>query len=102
MLQARPSGLAAIYDELAGLFLNMARYSNGSDREFWLQAWNGQPYIVERLSRPPIEIDHLLISLTGGLQPDNRSLRRSKAIVTVCTRVLFGWPREPAYQNTLE
>jgi hypothetical protein len=48
LLQARPSGLAVICDELAGLFLNMGRYSNGSDREFWLRAWNGQPHIVER------------------------------------------------------
>jgi Protein of unknown function (DUF3987) len=34
LLQARPSGLAVICDELAGLFLNMARYSNGSDENF--------------------------------------------------------------------
>ena len=28
LLQARPGGLAVICDELAGLFSNMARYSN--------------------------------------------------------------------------
>src|SRR5687767_4369990 len=33
LLQARPRGLSLIADELAGLFLNMGRYSNGSDRE---------------------------------------------------------------------
>jgi hypothetical protein len=36
-----------IGDELAGLFLNMSRYSNGSDREFWLEAWNGGCFTVE-------------------------------------------------------
>jgi hypothetical protein len=41
LLQARPSGLAAIYDELAGLFSNMGRYSNGSDREFWNRRGTG-------------------------------------------------------------
>lgn len=98
LLQARPSGLAAIYDELAGLFLNMARYSNGSDREFWLQAWNGQRYIVERLGRPPIEIDHLLVGLSGGLQPDKLAASFKGDCDGMYARVLFGWPKEPVYQ----
>jgi hypothetical protein len=33
-------------DELAGLFLNLSRYSGGTDKEFWLEAWN-----YRRLSR---------------------------------------------------
>ena len=98
LLQARPSGLAAIYDELAGLFLNMARYSNGSDREFWLQAWNGQRYVVERQGRPAIEIDHLLIGVTGGLQPDKLAASFKGDCDGMYARMLFGWPAEPAYQ----
>ena len=70
LLQARPRGLSLVADELAGLFLNMNRYSNGSDREFWLQAWNGGAYVVERQGRPPVELDHLLVGVTGGFQPD--------------------------------
>jgi Protein of unknown function (DUF3987)/Bifunctional DNA primase/polymerase, N-terminal len=41
LLQARPSGMLVIADELAGLFLNMSRYSSGQDNEFWL-AWISQ------------------------------------------------------------
>src|SRR5262249_51815975 len=48
LINARPRGMLMIVDELAGLFLNMARYSNGSDREFWLKSWNGKYHSVER------------------------------------------------------
>ena len=54
LLTARPRGMLLIGDELASLFLNMSRYSSGSDREFWLEAWNGGPFTVERMSREPI------------------------------------------------
>jgi hypothetical protein len=36
LISARPSGELLIVDELAALFLNLSRYSGGSDREFWL------------------------------------------------------------------
>jgi hypothetical protein len=52
LLQARPQGIVLICDELAGLFLNLARYSGGTDREFWLEAWNGKHYVVERMGAP--------------------------------------------------
>jgi hypothetical protein len=57
-------------DELAALFLNMSRYSGGQDNEFWLEAWNGNAYNVERMGRTPISVDHLLVGVVGGLQPD--------------------------------
>src|SRR5262249_18190292 len=53
LLQANPRGMLRLSDELSGLFLNMSRYSGGQDNEFWLEAWNGNPYLVERMSRPP-------------------------------------------------
>jgi hypothetical protein len=73
LLQANPRGLLRLQDELAGLFLNMSRYSGGQDNEFWLEAWNGGPYLVERMGRRPISIDHLLVGVVGGLQPDKVS-----------------------------
>jgi hypothetical protein len=70
LLQARPQGMLMLSDELAGLFLNMSRYSGGQDNEFWLEAWNGSAYAVERMGRPPISVDYLLVGVVGGLQPD--------------------------------
>ena len=115
LLQARPRGLALVADELAGLFLNMGRYSNGSDREFWLQAWNGRAFVVERQGRPPVELDHLLVGITGGFQPDKLVRCFSGDEDGMYARVLLGWPEdhfyrplcndsdeiEPEFQNTL-
>ena len=70
LLEARPRGIIYIADELARLFLNMQRYSNGSDREFWLEAWDGKSFVVERQNRPPITVPHLLVGVVGGFQPD--------------------------------
>ena len=71
LLAANPRGQLVIIDELSGLFLNMARYANGGqDNEFWLEARNGKSFICERIGRPPISVDHLLVGLVGGFQPD--------------------------------
>jgi hypothetical protein len=98
LLNARPRGMSVIIDELAGLFLNMGRYSNGSDREFWLEAWNGKHYTVERMGRPPLALENLLVGLVGGLQPDklNRSFEGDSD--GMYARVCFSWPSEPAYK----
>jgi hypothetical protein len=98
LLQARPYGLMIIADELAGLFLNMSRYSSGSDREFWLEAWNGKHYIVERMGRPPVAIDHLLVGITGGLQPDKLVRSFQGDDDGMYARILFSWPPEPQYR----
>jgi hypothetical protein len=98
LLQARPQGMMVINDELAGLFLNMGRYSNGSDREFWLEAWNGKHFIVERMGRPPVAIDHLLVGIAGGLQPDKLVRSFEGDDDGMYARVCFAWPPEPPYR----
>jgi hypothetical protein len=98
LLKARPVGMLLLADELAGLFLNMGRYSNGSDREFWLESWNGNPYIVERMGRPAVNLDNLLIGLVGGLQPDKLAKSFDGSADGMYARVLFAWPPEPVYR----
>jgi hypothetical protein len=99
LLQARPSGISVVCDELAGLFLNMGRYSGGSDREFWLKAWNGGDHIVERQGRPAVVLDHLLVSITGGLQPEKLAKSFAGDDDGMYARFLFAWPVEPEYQQ---
>ena len=99
LLQARPRGMLLMSDELASLFLNMGRYSNGSDKEFWLEAWNGHHYVVERMGRPPVMIDHLLIGMTGGFQPDKLARSFEGDSDGMHARVLFAWPEEPAFHS---
>jgi len=99
LLVARPSGLLLISDELASLFLNMTRYaSGGSDREFWIESWNGKPYAVDRVGRPPLSIQHLLIGITGGFQPDKLARSFKGDADGLYARCLFGWPAKAPYQ----
>ena len=98
LLQARPSGLLLAVDELAGLFANMSRYSNGSDREFWLEAWNGKPHAVERMGRAPVMLDHLLVGIIGGLQPDKLTAAFDGDADGMYARFCFAWPQEPGYR----
>jgi hypothetical protein len=85
-------------DELSALFLNMSRYSGGQDNEFWLEAWNGDSYTVERMGRPPIVVDHLLVGVVGGLQPDKLARSFKGDLDGMYARVLFAWPPEPGYR----
>jgi hypothetical protein len=98
LLQARPQGMLVTLDELAGLFLNLSRYSGGTDKEFWLEAWNGNPYRVERVNRPPVDLEHLLIGLVGGFQPDKLATSFNGDADGIYARVLFSWPTEAPYR----
>jgi hypothetical protein len=98
LLQARPQGMLMLADELSALFLNMSRYSGGQDNEFWLEAWNGDSYTVERMGRPPIVVDHLLVGIVGGLQPDKLARSFKGDLDGMYARVLFAWPPEPGYR----
>jgi Protein of unknown function (DUF3987) len=98
LVQARPQGMLMLCDELAGLLLNMSRYSGGQDNEFWLEAWNGGAYTVERVGRPPIVVEHLLVGLVGGLQPDKLVRSFKGDLDGMYARVLFAWPADPPYR----
>src|SRR5262245_10916627 len=97
LLAARPQGIAFVADELARLFLNMNRYSNGQDNEFWLEAWNGMNVTAERQGRPPVVLDHLLVGVTGGFQPDKLARAFEGDDDGMYARFCFAWPEEPAH-----
>jgi len=97
LLQSTPRGLLCIYDELASFLLNMRRYSNGEDDSFWLEAWNGGPYTVER-QKGSCRVDHLLVGITGGLQPDVLSSAFDGDHNGMYACFCFGWPKEPSYR----
>jgi len=97
LLEVRPQGMAFVADELARLFLNMNRYSNGQDNEFWLEAWNGKNFVVERQGRPPVLLDYLLVGVVGGLQPDKVARAFEGDEDGMYARFYFAWPEEPAH-----
>jgi hypothetical protein len=96
LLSARPQGVLVLRDELSALFTNMSRYSNGQDNEFWLEAWNGDAFSQERMSRM-VKADHLLIGIAGGMQPDKLAKSFEGDHDGMYARVLFSWPPEPGY-----
>jgi len=64
-------GLLLSRDELSGWLSSMDRYSGGGDRPFWLEAFGGRTYTVDRKNNPePVTVEHLSVSVLGGTQPD--------------------------------
>ena len=76
-----PDGIICIQDELSGWFGGIEKYSGGKgsakDRSFWLRAFGGGDYTVDRVGRGSFSIENLSISMLGGIQPD--ALRRVMA-----------------------
>lgn len=71
IVSKQPRGTLLARDELTGWLQGMTRYSGGgSDRPFWLEAYGGRSYTVERMGRDPVHIDRLSIGVMGGIQPD--------------------------------
>jgi hypothetical protein len=71
ILAQQPRGTLQMRDELAGWLEGMQRYAGGgTDRPFWLEAFGGRGFTVERMGREPLTIDRLSIGVLGGIQPD--------------------------------
>ena len=71
IISAQPKGILQARDELAGWLESMTRYAGGgTDRPFWLEAYGGRGYTVERINREALSIDRLSVSVVGGIQPD--------------------------------
>jgi hypothetical protein len=93
LLGALPKGLLITRDELAGWLLNLSRYSSGTDRPFWLEAYNGGPYQVDRQKNPdPVLIIRLTVSMFGTIQPDALTGLLQGKDDGLSSRYLWGWP----------
>lgn len=75
ILSKNPKGILCYRDELAGWLgsLNQYKGGSGSDRPFYLEAYNGKPYTVDRVKfglEGALTVPRLSISILGGIQPD--------------------------------
>jgi putative DNA primase/helicase len=68
-LQVYSRGMSLIRDELSGFLLNMSRYNNGSDRQFFLECNSGGSYAVDRIGRGESFISDLYLNIFGTIQP---------------------------------
>lgn len=97
LLAGQPKGTLFYRDELAGWLGNMDKYGGkGGERAFWLEAYGGRSYTVERVKHDgkPIQIDHLAVSMLGGIQPDRfESLMKAGDDDGLTARFLYVWPK---------
>ena len=74
VLKGSLDGILCVQDEASGWFGAMERYggskSSAADRAFWLRAYEGKEYCLNRIGRGSILIENLSISFIGGIQPD--------------------------------
>jgi Protein of unknown function (DUF3987) len=74
ILKDSPDGMLCYQDELSGWFGSIDKYSGArgaaKDRAFWLEAFNGQSYSVNRIGRGAVFIENLSVSILGGIQPE--------------------------------
>ena len=75
----------------AGWLNNMQRYSNGTDRPFWLTAWTGSSYRVDRKTsaRQSFPASRWYF---GTIQPDRLAAAFKGADHGLPARFLFCWP----------
>lgn len=70
LLNENPKGLLVLRDELSGWLKSMQKSGRESDREFYLEAWNGYgSFSVDRIGRGTLHVTALCLSIFGGLQP---------------------------------
>ena len=68
LLAHQPRGLLYTRDELSGWLGNHDRYGgHGGDRAFFLEAWNGGAYVVDRRnhSGQPVRIARASVAMSG-------------------------------------
>jgi hypothetical protein len=51
------------------------------------------------MGRPPVELDHLLIGVVGGIQPDKLASMLAGDSDGLHARILFSWPGEPPHRS---
>ena len=100
IIASQPRGTLQCRDELAGWLEGMTRYSAGSDRPFWLEAYGGRGFTVERMGREPLTIDRLTIGVMGGIQPDRlKTLLFKSDDDGLLARLMPIWPNPVALKR---
>ena len=93
ILSGNPRGVVLWRDECSAWLGNLGKYGDG-DRAFWLEAYGGRGYIVDRKKYPePLRIEHVAVSIVGGIQPDRlATLLMNGDDDGMAARFLYTWP----------
>jgi hypothetical protein len=92
LADAAPKGVVVMRDEIAGWLLSLNQY-NDAGRAFWIEAYGGRPYRVERVKLPePLIIPRLAVSVHGSIQPEKLAELFREADDGLLARFLWTWP----------
>ena len=76
ILSYSPNGILIIRDELSGLFDSFQRAGREGEKQFYLQAWNGDSsHRIDRIQRGSIFVEALCAGIIGTIQPNVLSLK---------------------------
>lgn len=105
VLSGNPRGVVAVYDELAAMFGNLARYggkgknAGEASAGLWKSVWSGRPHFENRKGIDGrgtyIHLPSPLASVVGGIQPEafNRVVNAAHIEDGLASRFL--WVRPP-------
>jgi len=105
LLADNPRGLLHVRDELAGWLGSFDRYGGeGADRGFYLECWNGAPYVCDRVkfNAVPLRIEHASLSIIGGMVPDRLRDALAEADDGLPARFIFIWPEPVPIASLVE
>jgi Protein of unknown function (DUF3987) len=106
LLTAHPLGCLQYRDELQGWLGGMNQYKSGvgGDKQFWIEAYEGGRYNVDRVKNAkPMTIPNLSVGVIGGIQPDVLSVLLKGANDGFVSRFLWAWPnRVPGFSIVAE
>lgn len=101
LLADNPRGMGLMLDELAAWITGLNQYKGGkgNDRQFYLKAWSGETYAIDRkrnLNKRPITCKAPCLSIVGGIQPSKLPLfvEEGNEADGFVERILFCYPPE--------
>ncbi|MHB1304591.1 MAG: DUF3987 domain-containing protein [Acidiphilium sp.] len=94
---AAPKGLLVTRDELSGWLLGLTAY-NEAGRAFWIEAFGGRPYRVDRQKLlKPIDVPRLVVAVSGSTQPQKLAEMFRDADDGLLGRFIWAWPEPPSF-----
>jgi hypothetical protein len=95
---AAPKGVLVTRDELSGWLDGMNAY-NPAGRQFWIEAYGGRPYRVDRVKHKiPIDIPRSAVAVSGGTQPEKLNQLIAGADDGLLARIQWAWPNPVLFQ----
>ena len=80
-MNENPNGLLVFRDEMSGFLRTIDNEQRPNDRAFYLEGFNGTgSYRYDRIGRGTVDIDHMVISLLGTIQPGRYAAYIAQAI----------------------